>query len=64
MVVLAVLTILLASATPSFAYLLSSHRAVTATNDFVHALSLARSEAMKRGRRVYLAPVGVTWHDG
>ena len=64
MVVIAVLGILLAGAVPSAARLVSTHRAVAATDDFVHALSLARGEAMKRGRRVYLAPTGATWHDG
>ena len=64
MVVLAILGILLAGVAPNIARLISSHRAAAATNDFVRAISLARSEAMKRGRRVYLAPVGAAWRDG
>ena len=64
MVVLAVLGILLAGAAPGAARFISAHRAVAATDDFVHALALARGEALKRGRRVYLAPAGATWHHG
>ena len=64
MVVIVILGILLATAAPSAERLISSHRTVAATNDFVHGLSVARGEAMKRGRRVYLAPVGVAWRDG
>lgn len=64
MVVVAILGILLAGAAPSVARLISSHRAAAATGDFVHAVSLARGEAMKRGRRVYLAPLGASWRDG
>jgi type IV fimbrial biogenesis protein FimT len=64
MIVIAMLGILLASAVPSFARLLSAHRASTTTNDLVHAIALARSEAMKRGHRVYLAPTSGRWRDG
>ncbi len=64
MVVLVVVGILVASAVPGFGRLLSSQRAVSATNDLLHAIALARSEAMRRGRRVYLAPTAVEWHDG
>jgi type IV fimbrial biogenesis protein FimT len=64
MVVVAIMGILLASAGPSFTRMLSNHRASTAVNDLIHAMALARSEAMKRNHRVYLAPIGDHWRDG
>ena len=63
-IVLAILAVLLASAVPSFVRFLSNHRASTATNDLVHGIALARAEALKRSRRVYVAPLGVHWRDG
>ncbi len=62
--VVAIIGILLGGAVPSFRDLLSAHRVATVTNDFVQAMTLARAEALKRGRRVYVAPVGGIWHDG
>lgn len=61
---LAILGILLAGAAPGVARLISVHRAAAATNDFTHGVSVARGEAIRRGRRVYLAPVGSAWRDG
>lgn len=52
LVVLAVASILLAIAVPGYAYLVGTSRLAAATNDFVTALHLARSEAVKRGMRV------------
>ena len=65
MMVVAIIGILLATALPSFATVLSNIRASSAANDLSHAMSVARNEAMKRGRRVYLAPIdGARWHGG
>lgn len=63
-IVVAILGILLASAAPSFVRVLSNHRASSVVNDLLHSMALARTEAMKRGRRVYLAPIGGRWRNG
>ncbi len=63
-VVIAILGVLLASAVPSFVKFASNHRASTAVNDLLHGIALARSEALKRSRRVYLAPIAGRWHNG
>lgn len=52
LVTLAVLTVLLAVAVPNFADLINNNRAADRTNEFVAALNLARSEAIKRGERI------------
>ncbi len=65
MIVVVIIGMLLATALPSFATILSMHRAASAVNDLSHAISVARNEAMKRGRRVYVAPIdGAHWHGG
>ena len=63
-VVVAVLGVLLASAVPSFVKIVSNHRASTAINDLMHGIALARSEALKRTRRVYIAPIAGRWRNG
>lgn len=52
MVTLLVLSILVASAVPSFRELTRSNRVVAAQNDLVTAMSVARSEAVKQSRAV------------
>ena len=64
MIVLGVVGILLAGAVPGLGRLLANQRASAATNDLVHGIALARGEALKRGRRVYLAPTTGSWRDG
>lgn len=64
LVVVAIVAVLLASAAPSFGRFASNHRASIAVNDLLHGIALARSEAMKRGRRVYIAPTAGRWRDG
>ena len=64
MIVVAILAILLTSAAPSFVRFLSNQRASGATNDFVHGIALARTEALKRSRRVYIAPLAGQWRNG
>lgn len=52
MVTIAVGVILLTIAAPSFKEIIQNNRLATQVNDFVTALNLARSEAIKRGVRV------------
>lgn len=52
LVVLAVGAILLAIASPGYAFLVNSSRLAAVTNDLVSAIQLARSEAVKRRARV------------
>lgn len=54
MIVLAVAAILLSIAVPSFRTTIQNNRLITEANDFVTALHLARSEAIKRRARVTL----------
>ena len=54
MVTVAVLAIILAIAVPGFQAFIASGRVTTTTNDMVGALTLARSEAIRRGTRVTL----------
>ena len=54
MVTLSVLAILLAIAAPSFSSLLASNRMATQSDEFIGALNLARSEAVRRGQPVAL----------
>jgi len=76
LVVLAVGSILLAIAIPSYAFLVNTSRLAAVTNDLVTALHLARSEAIKRGVRVTVCKTSdamaaspacsttANWHDG
>ena len=76
LVVLAVGSILLAIAVPSYAFLVNTSRLAAATNDLVAALQLARSEAVKRGVQVTVCKTGnvqsttptcdatANWHQG
>lgn len=52
MVVIAVMGVLLAIGVPSFQSSIASSRVTTSNNDFVSALALARSEAIRRGTRI------------
>ena len=54
MMVLMLTAIVLTLAVPSFQNIISSNRLTTQVNEFVSALNLARSEAIKRGVRVTL----------
>lgn len=57
MVVIAVAAILMSVGVPSFRDLIESQRLTATVNDFFAAINLARSEAIKRGRRVDLVPL-------
>ena len=52
MVTLAVMAILVGLAVPSFSTVIANNRIATQTNEFVGALNLARSEAVRRGQGV------------
>lgn len=54
MITLAIVAIVLAIGVPSFQGMMRDNRLATQTNTFLAALNLARSEAIKRGRRVTL----------
>jgi type IV fimbrial biogenesis protein FimT len=53
-VTLAIIAILAALAIPSFQEMIANNRIAAHTNDFLSALNLARSEAVKRGKRVVM----------
>ena len=64
-ITLAIAAIVLAIGVPSFQGMMRNNRAAAYTNEFVGALNLARSEAIKRGQRVALVPVSVgDWGQG
>ena len=58
LVVVTVITIMLAIAVPSFTSFISNYRATSAINDVLQGITLARGEALKRGRRVVMLPNG------
>ncbi len=72
LVVVAVIVILLAIAVPSFTSFISNYRATAAVNDLLQGITLARGEALKRGRRVVMLPndtshnpsVNGSWSNG
>lgn len=71
-VVVAVLAILAGIALPSFAALIRENRVVAVTNDLLGAIHLARSEAIKQGRRITICTSAdlddcesdIGWHRG
>ena len=63
-VTLAVASIILSIAVPSFRNMIQNNRATTYANQFIADLSLARIEAIKRGETVYMTSVGSNWNDG
>lgn len=64
MTALAVAAFLLGLAIPSFAELIQNQKASATVNDFLSAIQLTRSEAIRRGMRVDLVPVGDNWATG
>lgn len=64
MVTLTVLAIVLGLAAPSLASLLASNRISTQTNEFIGALNLARSEAVRRGQPVTLLAAADNYSQG
>ena len=63
-VTVSVLAILAAVAAPAFKDLLASQRVRSAAAYIISDLTLARSEALKRGVDVILSPVGDLWTNG
>lgn len=70
LVTISVAAIILSFGVPSFMDVVRNGRAATNANDFVTALAIARSEAVKRGARVTVcasddqATCGGDWEDG
>lgn len=64
LIVVALISIMLAIAVPSFATFISNYRATSAVNDLLQAITLTRTEALKRGRKVTLAPISGDWTNG
>lgn len=65
MVVVTLVAVLSAIAVPSFRDLLLNQRLAASTSDFVAALSLARTEALKRSQTITLTPKTVKdWNSG
>jgi type IV fimbrial biogenesis protein FimT len=70
MTTLSVVGIVLAVGVPSYLSVVRNNRAATNANELVSALTIARSEAVRRGDRVSLcrsndgASCGGTWTDG
>lgn len=64
MVTVSLLAILAGLATPSFREMVASQRLRTAAFGLVSDLTLARSEAVKRGASVSLTPVSDAWAGG
>ena len=60
MVVVALISIMLVIAVPSFASFISNYRVTGATNDFLQGITLTRTEALKRSRRVLMLPRDAT----
>ena len=65
LIVLAIVGVLLAAALPSLRTYTQNQQLAGAANAFLGALNLARSEAIRRGARVDLAPRdGIRWESG
>lgn len=72
MLAVAIVAIVAGFAVPSFLSTVRANRTVTINNELVSALTLARSEAIKRGNRVTVCPTadqttclaGGTWESG
>jgi type IV fimbrial biogenesis protein FimT len=65
MITLAIAGILVAVGIPSFSSTISSNRLSSYANEFVTALNLARSEAIRRGQNVVVRRIGTQqWENG
>ena len=60
----ALISIMIGIAVPSFRTFISNYRATSATNDLLQGITLTRAEALKRGRKVTLSPIGGDWANG
>lgn len=71
MVTVVVLGLLMTIAVPSFTDMVRNHRSLTAADELTSALNFARTEAVKRGKRVSICPStngtscsGTSWQGG
>ena len=65
MVTIAIATILLMVAVPSYITFLRNSQLSDAVNSFMGAVNTARGNAIKQGRRTYLVPLdGAAWSSG
>jgi len=65
MMVIAIAGVLATVAGPSFTSMINNNRITTQTNQFILAIQIARSEAVKRGRPVsVIATNGSDWGQG
>lgn len=70
MITLAIAAIVMTLGVPSFTDMIKNNRVISQTNNFVTALNIARSEAIKRGTSVTLCSsssqtsCGGGWHNG
>jgi type IV fimbrial biogenesis protein FimT len=62
--VLFIAAILASLAMPAMRGMLQQHRLSATVNDFLAAVTLARSEALRRSAQVMLLPAGVGWNSG
>jgi type IV fimbrial biogenesis protein FimT len=62
--VLAIAAILASLAMPAMRAMLQQHRLSATVNDFLAAVTLARSEALRRSAQVMLLPAGDGWASG
>lgn len=62
--VLVIAAILVSLAMPAMRGMLQQHRLSATVNDFLAAVTLARSEALRRSAQVVLLPAGVGWSSG
>ena len=64
LVAIALVTILMGIAVPSFNDFRRNADLTSTANTFLSSMSVARAEAMKRALNVYVAPIGATWSTG
>lgn len=64
LITIAIIAILASIATPSYREFVASQRIKTASFDIMSALTLARSEAIKRAAQVTVVPSGGAWMNG
>lgn len=66
MITIAIAAILVTVAVPNFSTIIQNNRITAQANDFLTALSIARSEAVKRGQRITIASTtnNAAWQSG
>jgi len=63
-ITLAIASILLSMAVPSFTTTIKNNRLTTQANELISSINYARSEAIRRGTSVSLTSASVNWHTG